>query len=233
MQIEAALVRQTQEYGPHIRKYELVKDGIVATFHLQTISKDSDQDGLTDIVENKFRTDPFNSDTNNNGIPDNLDMNPRKNAKRTENTIVFEALMDEWFKKYTKAEYEAMLADTIREKEINRDGGWSGILTSEPHAYRTNDSTETIMIITDDPDITAIRPKYARTIILSPTEYKKSADFKFKTDLKIFSISPLFKADGYKDLYLTDFIDHPGGGRYLAWKTNNGWRINQGYTFIF
>ena len=42
----------------------------------EELSRDSDGDGLTDKQEERFGTDPFNPDTNGNGIPDGQDPSP-------------------------------------------------------------------------------------------------------------------------------------------------------------
>ena len=73
LQIEACLLRQTSPFSHPIptQSYQLAKDGLLLTLDLETLRKDSDGDGLTDIVEAKFRTDPNNADTDGDGISDN------------------------------------------------------------------------------------------------------------------------------------------------------------------
>ena len=85
LQIEACLLRQTSPFSHPVptQSYQLAKDGLLLTLDLKTLRKDSDGDGLTDIVEAKFRTDPKNADTDGDGIPDNLDLNPRFASQRT------------------------------------------------------------------------------------------------------------------------------------------------------
>ena len=56
LEIEACFLRQLSPFSHPIPtvSYECVKDGIYLVFDMNVIAKDSDNDGLTDIVENKF-----------------------------------------------------------------------------------------------------------------------------------------------------------------------------------
>ncbi|MGM0941297.1 MAG: thrombospondin type 3 repeat-containing protein [Bacillota bacterium] len=44
--------------------------------------RDTDKDGLTDLQEKKLGTNPINPDTDEDGIPDNLDVHPKKLRKK-------------------------------------------------------------------------------------------------------------------------------------------------------
>lgn len=231
LQIEAALVYQTEQHthpGP-FPEYALAKDGIIITFDMNVIARDSDGDGLTDIVEAKFSTNPYNKDTDGDGIPDNLDLNPRQKGKRKDKTIIFETIIDREFEPVDFAELERImdLPDSLREME-NLDGWkWSDIPPYKPGAYLANDSTtRTVFIVTDDPALKAIQSKYVRVIIISSKEYMKSHEnAKFKMELDKFSFSPMFKVDGRKNIYKIDCWHGTGGDDYVVQKTKNGWRI--------
>lgn len=229
LQIEGALIRMT-EFGvlPVGAKFELAKDGIVISFDMDRITWDSDGDGLTDIVEAKFRTDPNNKDTNGNGIPDDLDLNPRHNAPRTEQTIVFETILDKWFEPVDSEEFERVMAlpDSLRSIEAeNKRVEWQDIEPCEPTVAQADPSTQTVLIISDDESIKAVQPKYVRVIILSPEEYIKSSDAVFKTELKDMFLSPMCRVNRKKDLYIIESANLPSGETYLVQKTENGWRI--------
>jgi len=79
IQIESAIVRKTEEMILPIGSptYELIKDGLIVSLHLNKLCLDSDNDGLTDIEEKKTLTNPFNADSDGDGILDGQDNNPR------------------------------------------------------------------------------------------------------------------------------------------------------------
>ena len=96
LEIDACLLRQLST-GTHPGpgpSYECVKDGIYLVFDISFIAKDSDGDGLTDIVEDNFFTDKYNEDTDSDGITDNLDMNPRVNYTRTKKSKIYETVLN-------------------------------------------------------------------------------------------------------------------------------------------
>lgn len=209
LQIEACLLRQMSPFthpGPK-PSYQLVKDGLLLTFDLETLRKDSDGDGLTDIVESKLRTDPNNVDTDGDGVPDNLDMNPRYAPQRTEKTSVFEAI-------------------------INNEGlcGWEDeedcevpfMQTPEPHCF--DDKTATVLIVTDDPNLQGIQPKMYRVIVLTTEEYENELRY-FQNDLNVMHITPLFNVDGEEDTYVVSQSIGTGGTQYMVKKTPKGWKI--------
>lgn len=190
LQIEACLLRQMSSFimpfgAP---SYQLVIDGLLLTLDLRTLGKDSDSDGLTDIVEAKFRTDPNNADTDGDGIPDNLDLNPRFASKRTDKSIIFEALIN---------------------GDENICGGFEDCesvlsIDERPEIHCVTDTTETILIVTDEPGLQNIQPKSYRVIILTTEEYESNLRY-FENDLCRMRISPLFKVDGEKDTYIFDY----------------------------
>ncbi len=229
LQIEAALVKQTDEHSHPIptENYELVRDGIIVTFDLNTITLDSDNDKLTDIVEEKFRTDPNNPDTNGNGIPDNIDINPKQNVKRTENTVVFEYIIDQLFKLPDMEEIDRIMAlpQRLLKKEGRRKWDWIDIPPHEPVLSYASDSMSSVLIITDDPGIMAMQPKHARVIIISSEEFAKTSNSRFKTELDILSLYPMHKVDGKENLYIIHEAYMTSDSTYLVQKTKKGWRI--------
>ena len=217
LQIEACLLRQMSSFilpfgAP---SYQLVKDGLLLTLDLRTLRKDSDGDGLTDIVEAKCRTDPNNDDTDDDGIPDNLDMNPRFASNRTDKSIIFEALINGDEKIcYDFKDCESVLS-----------------IDERPEIHCVVDTTETILIVTDEPGLQNIQPKSYRVIILTTEEYESNPRY-FQNDLCRMRISPLFKADGEKDTYIFDYGFNTWGAGYCVKKTAKGWRIIQTYMII-
>ena len=218
LQIEACLFIQDRTIGPwgmeHF-KLALSEDGLLLTFDLQTLRRDSDDDGLTDIAEAKFHTDPNNPDTDGDGIHDNLDMNPRFSLPRTDKTIVFEAVLNE----------DERLPFT-----------WGGAYELIPldevtlPSYAT-DTTPTLMIVTDDPNLLAVQPTRMRIIFLTSEEYDNEPHY-YSDDLEGYRITPLFKADHLDDTFVFSMSSTKGSvweSGYYATRTKEGWDI--GITF--
>lgn len=207
LQIETCLLRQLTPFshpgpGP---TYEVVKDGLLLTLDLKTLKKDTDGDGLSDIVETKFFTNLNNKDTDSDGIYDNLDLNPRLKVQRTDKTVIFESAVNE----------ETNMFDT------------TGLVISSlqtPQINYATDTTETVLIVADNPDIQSIQPKSTRVIVLTKKEYEKSKA-KFRNELNDMSISRLFKVDNEIDSYIFTRSFNTWGEEYLVKKTKDGWKI--------
>ena len=217
LQIEACLLRQMSSFilpfgAP---SYQLVKDGLLLTLDLKTLRKDSDGDGLTDIVEAKFRTDPNNDDTDGDGIPDNMDMNPRFASNRTDKSIIFEALIN--------SDEDICYGFEDCESVLSID--------EKPEVHCVVDTTETILIVTDEPGLQNIQPTSYRVIVLTTEEYESNPRC-FQNDLCRMRISPLFKVDGEQDTYIFDYGFNTWGSGYWVKKTEKGWRIVETYMII-
>lgn len=91
-----------------------------------------------------------------------------------------------------------------------------------PQIYYAADNTETVLIITDNPDIQSIQPKSTRVIILSEKEYKKSRG-PFQKDLNELYLSPLHKVDDEVDAYIFVRRHDTTCFTYLLNKTKDGW----------
>lgn len=204
IQIEASLMQQVrQSYDD--ADYKIVKDGLILTMDLSTLMKDTDNDGLTDVVEKKFFTNINNADTDGDGINDNLDLNPRKSEPRTETTAIFEYIMN----------YEPKL---LEDREISTDSNQAHVVQ-----FATN-STQTFLIVSDDPGVQSIQFIPHRVIILSEKEYSERKST-FENELNIMTISPLFRVDGEKDTYIFSYHIYTSAYEYLVKKTEQGWTI--------
>lgn len=218
LQMEACLFIQDRTIGPwgmeHF-KLALASDGLLLTFDLQTLRRDSDSDGLTDIAEAKFHTDPNNPDTDGDGILDNLDLNPRFSLPRTDKTIVFEVVLndDERLPFTWGGAYELIPLDEVT-----------------PPSYAT-DTTPTLMVVSDDPNLLAAQPTRERIIFLTSEEYESEPHY-YSDDLNGYRITPLFKADYLNDTFVFSQSSTKGSSwesGYYATRTKDGWDI--GITF--
>lgn len=216
LQMEACLFIQDRTIGPWgMEHFKLAEDGLLLTFDFQTLHRDSDGDGLTDIVEAKFHTGPNIPDTDGDGIPDNLDMNPRFSLPRTDKTIVFEVVLneDERLPFTWGGAYELIPLDEVT-----------------PPSYAT-DTTPTLMIVTDDPNLLAVQPTRMRIIFLTSEEYESEPHY-YSDDLNGYRITPLFKADYLDDTFVFSMSSTKGSSwesGYYATRTKEGWDI--GITF--
>ena len=214
LEIEACFLRQLSPFshagpGPF---YECVKDGIYLFFDIDIISKDSDGDGLTDMVEDKLYTDKFNKDTDGDGIPDNLDTNLRVHYPRTEKSKIYEAILNEKI-------------------DWNDKNGTGKLLFSENTTYFVTDSTEIILIVTDNEDLMGIQPEKYRVIFMTPEEYQNNSKT-YQTGLNDMDFSPLFKVNNKKNTYKMTYSYKTWGSTYLIKKTKKGWTIQMISTWI-
>ena len=183
----------------------VLKDGLLITFDLETLRKDSDGDGLTDIEEARLRTDPFRKDTDNDGIPDDLDLNPRCYVPRTDKTILYETILDE----------------SIRIPFYDREDPLTIPFEETAETHYCVDTTKTVMIVTDDPNIRSIQPKTQRVIFLSSEEIGGSKPS--PGDLERLRVTSLQKQEDGS--YIVDKNYSSSGETYRIMKTSEGWVI--------
>jgi len=205
LSIETALVRLTSPGGHGISpEYELIRDGLLVEFMIDSLKKDSDYDGLTDIIERKLMLNPYLVDSDCDGISDLKDLNPRFKSIKTEKTII----------------YETILNDSIRinfyfYKSLHNDLKQVTMLA--------NDKTDTYLIVTDDKELQGISPINKKFIILSTLDFETYCKM-YPNQLMGYSISPFFKVDKYKGTFILD-VNNVGGASYLIKKTKKGWKI--------
>ena len=109
LQIEATIVRQISEViHPMPAEFETIQDSIAVQFEISQITQDSDNDGLTDIVEKKMMLNPNNPDSDGDGIIDSEDKNPRFKSVKTEKALIYETLIEN-FRPNKKGEMELYL----------------------------------------------------------------------------------------------------------------------------
>jgi hypothetical protein len=206
IQIESSLLRLVERSGhpgpgP---EYELLKDGIVTEILIDSLKKDSDLDGLTDIEERKMMLNPYSADTDNDGINDYLDLNPRFKRQSNDKSSMYEFLL-------SQMEYFHG-SDTLIGFDIN------------PKVNYFADSIPTYLIVTDDPNLQSIYPIDSRLIILTQEEFKNHNERYPNTFLDI-TVSPMFKVNWRKNTYKISTSFMTGGETYLIKKQKKGWKI--------
>ena len=206
IQIEACMTKWVSSPLFSNPGYKVTKDGLLLTIDMETLRMDSDGDGLTDIEETKLRTDSHNVDTDNDGIPDNLDLNPRCNVPRTEKTIVYEAIINDEPESHYYSEKDSFLFLPFDKKD-------------EPNF--ATDTTPTVMILTDDLDIMGVQPKNVRVIFLTSEEYEKTKD-QFRNDLRQRNIITVKQENGGFKVVKSELN---WGTDYQVKKTEDGWVV--------
>ena len=212
-QIECVIVRKKeQDVHPMPPNYEIVQDSLSIEANIKEIIKDSDNDGLTDIVESKMLLNSKNPDTDNDGIIDSKDKNPRFASKNSELTKIYSAFFGNHSISSKKGIIEIDNSNLSILGEYKRDS-----LTEE-------NMEEISLMVTDDKDLQRVNPWNETLIIMTSNEYKKYKGFYPSTFIKS-SLSPLFKCDKLKDTYKINTSHLTGGAAYIIQKTKKGWKI--------
>lgn len=139
---------------PLFSKSTVIKDSVFISVNLNEIIKDSDNDGITDVVENRFLLNPNNADTDGDGIPDGLDGNPRFKSKKTEIGMLYQLLLERNFNK--KINITKYCFDCNNVNQYSSDRYPTGI-----HVF-----------VTDNSDIQQIYLQNQQIIFLNSTEYE-------------------------------------------------------------
>ena len=233
LQIEAALMQQT---GPLMLPFPLkpssrmIKDGVVVQFDLDRITRDSDGDGWTDILERHLHTNPYRKDTDRDGIADPIDLNPRHNLRPKEMTALYEFLVNN---ETAPAHLTTRIAFCSQEDAATNPQGWITIPNSHRGShYCATDSTYSVLIITDDPAIQAIQPKYVRTTILSREEFCASCYYD-SPGIQRFAFLNCKRAEAAKEVFVITYDYKTWSNTFLARKVGNKWQIKLIETLIF
>ena len=133
----------TSEYieivEPHAKNRKIV-------IPIERLTRDSDGDGLTDIAENRLCTDPDEIDTDDDGIPDNLDRNPLAGKKETLNDS----------QKLTKLEIEKFL-DGSHLKEPSHRRTIIAAVEFEEDKMEFRSSSHVVLCLTHDEALNYLR----------------------------------------------------------------------------
>ena len=211
LQIEGAIVRQvTQVMHPMPAEFEAIHDNIAIQLDLTKICKDSDNDGLTDIVEDKMLLNPNNPDTDGDGINDSEDKNPRFKSIKTDKSIIYETLIEN-FKPNKRGEMEIDIANPPVCKKSEMDSLYGYFNTVN-------------LLVTDDPDFQHLNLQTEKLIIMTTEEYK-NYKLKYPSHFIKSDCTPMFKCDKKKDTYIISTSELTSSTTYVIQKTKKGWKI--------
>ena len=209
IQIESAIIQETKPQclpcgSP---EYGLVKDGLLTVININKVYNDRDNDGLTDIEENITMTDPNCIDTDDDGINDNDDCNPRFKNEFNEYTLLYKFFLeskyhiDSCFIEFKNPDFNCgkESVDLVNHKRL-------------------------IMLVTDDYNLQHLSGTNDTYIILTNKEfvaYKKI----YRNHPYIIKIIPLKKTKHNSSEYSVSFDFKGFGSDYIVTKTKTGWKI--------
>ncbi|MFY0601087.1 MAG: hypothetical protein JXR03_15530 [Cyclobacteriaceae bacterium] len=194
-------------------KYETIKDNLIIQLSLNQITKDSDGDGLQDIIEDKMMTNSNSNDSDGDGVLDVDDTNPRFESVRTNRTLMFAGLLDNYINDTLK----------IRDNKIINAKRPTQISKLKPRTY---------LIVSDDPDIQRIPIEYNQYIILTTHEFEEYKK-KYPISFEDISISKTFKLDKYPNSFKVSISTNLGGEEYIVTELQNGYDITIYSTWIY
>ncbi len=187
-------------------KYETLDNNLIAEITLEDLKRDSDNDGLTDIEEEKLMLNPKSKDTDNDGINDFEDHNPRFKSISSNETLLYKAIL------------ESFIGDEIK----IRDG--KIIDPKRPTLIHTLPSW-THLIVTDDSDLQKVEFDRNQFIIMTNDEYN-NYKLSYPISLDEITVTPLFKVDNESNKYFVSRYTDLGGEKYMVTKLKNGYNVS-------
>ncbi|WP_307457450.1 hypothetical protein [Chryseobacterium sp. SORGH_AS_0447] len=229
IQIEADIVRMIKEptfpSNPQ-PTYEIVNNNALVTLNLKEILEDSDRDGLNDLEEKLiYFTNPLSNDTDEDGIMDSEDENPRYSNYDNEFTLLAESIL---FGNYDLIEdsdvtTENFLVDiqTVR-KDISKQN--EEIFSEYSYKKDILEDLNIKIIATDDENIRHTRTYGKKIIFVASKEYQVYSKYHYVLTSQP-QYSKIFKCDDQKDTYIliSDYLVR--GESYIITKTAKGWLI--------
>lgn len=172
---------------------------------LSDLIKDSDGDGLTDIEEEKLALNPFDKDTDRDGVDDTKDHNPRFKSEINNETLLYKVILQN--------EIDNDTATLIRDNEI-----------INPGRYYYLEDDHLFFVVSDDEDLQHAEFDHGRYIILSTSEFelyrKKFPVTPYRADVR-----PKFKVDQLKNGFFIWVERMPGVDKFLIKRRQNGYEI--------
>jgi len=213
LQIPVDIVRETRHMTLPFdigNRFETLDSTLVVSFNLKEITKDSDHDNLTDLEEKNMNLNPFNKDTDADGIQDDIDTNPRFKSKRDYFSSVYEAILEDNTLRVTGGigEYEFILNKSSISSAKN---------------LKNFKIRKTMLLVSDDKTLQTIFPSYTRVIIMSKAEFKKYklANPSASVDEEIL----IFKCNYWPTAYQLHISTMNPTYDYILKKTFYGWKL--------
>jgi hypothetical protein len=156
MEIECVKVFRefTDWFHPAKGRNMLLKDSIYVSINLNEIIKDSDNDGITDVVEKRFLMNPDSNDTDGDGIPDGIDGNPRFKSRKSETGMIYQLLLEHDFNKKVNINKYCFDCNHIK-----------------PYSS-SNYPTSIDVMDSNNPDEQQLYSQFGQIIIVDSTEYQ-------------------------------------------------------------
>ena len=214
LQIEARLVRQSSRLIlPMPPVFEELDTAVIVQMDIKGLTKDSDNDGLTDIEESKMLLNPLNPDTDGDGINDKIDANPRYKSTASAKAILYQSLIE-------KPEFIT--------------GHFMSIDLSKPLAFPPEPFTDSIdamykgkeflLIVSDDQELQHINLQNRTVIIMSTKEYE-AYKTRFPAHFIRYELSPLFPCDDHENRFLLCISYLTSSLEYIIERTKTGWNV--------
>lgn len=215
LQVEAAEVRKLSDriLPSKSEEFGAVRDSLAIQFDLSKITLDSDNDGLTNIVEEKMLLNSNTPDTDGDGIIDSKDKNPRFKSKKTAKSILYEALME----KYIFEDYSEYQIDLSR--------------LPKKRYYPSKNTNSISIFVTDDNDIKGLELDNETLVVMSSKEYKVHKQ-KYPFSFGIKGLSKMFLCNNEKDIYMVSESKCMSGNTFIIKKNVKGWIVSFRLDFI-
>ena len=217
LQIEAVIVKKIADriilHKPE--EYVTVRDSIAIELDISKIIRDSDNDALTDIVEERMLLNPHKPDTDNDGIIDSNDKNPRFKSKKTAKSILYGILMES----HLYFDNDSYQIDLYNLPLIKKND------------YYTEMPDLISIFVTDDKEVLGIELKNETLIVMSSKEYEKYK-LKYPFSFSTRDYSKMFICDREDDTYLIEESSCSSGRTHLVKRNEKGWEVSffEGYS---
>jgi hypothetical protein len=205
IQVEAALVRhiKQEELPVGVPEYELVKDNLILEFDLNEITRDSDRDGLTDVMESKLRTNPGSSDSDNDGINDLMDKVPLTKQSTSASICVYNYLLN-----------NPIDSCTIKMGDFTN--------CKAPDEMARFDKT--YLIVSDEEVLKSVTSISDRLIVLTTEEFREYKSLHPVSPDRLY-VTPWFKVDNMPNTYKIEISGSFWTNEYLIQKVEGDWKV--------